>query len=151
MADALDGRRVILDGELVACPGGKVDVYSLAPRMTHTGRAARFAAEHVPVTYVAFDILHLDGRDLTARPLLERKQLLDGLGLVGPAWATNGWHRGDGETMFQMCLELGHEGVVAKRLDSTYQPGKRNRFWLKRKSPAWARDHAPCRRPGVRA
>jgi hypothetical protein len=42
--------------------------------------------------FVAFDLLHLDGEDRCGRPLVERKVLLDGLGLVGPAWATNGWY-----------------------------------------------------------
>jgi bifunctional non-homologous end joining protein LigD len=151
LADALAGHRVILDGELVACPDGKVDFYSLAPRMMHGGRMAAWAATQVPVTFVAFDLLHLDGQDLTGLPLLERKQLLDRLQLVGPAWITNGWYPGDGDVMFQVCAKLGHEGVVAKRLDSPYLPGKRTRNWLKRKSLDWKRDHAPRRRPQVPA
>jgi bifunctional non-homologous end joining protein LigD len=135
----------------VACPEGRVDFYQLAPRISHTGRMAHWAATEVAVTFVAFDLLHLDGEDLTGRPLLERKHLLDELHLVGPAWATNGWHTGDGDALFDVCVELGHEGVVAKRLDSTYSSGKRSRFWLKRKAPAWKRDHAPRRRPRVSA
>ena len=74
--------------------------------------------------------------------------LLDGLGLVGPLWATNGWYC-DGETLFAVCAEHHHEGVVAKRLDSPYLPGRRTRTWLKRKCPEWNRDHAPRRRPRV--
>lgn len=64
--------------------------------------------------------------------------------------ATNGWHVGDGYALFRVCAELGHEGVVVKRVDAPYPPGKRTRFWLKRKCPAWKRDHAPRRRPGYR-
>ena len=74
------------------------------------------------------------------------EQLLDGLGLVGPAWATNGSYD-DGETLFAVCVEHGHEGVVAKRRDSLYLPGRRTRTWLKRKTPEWKRVHAPRRRP----
>ena len=86
----------------MACPDGRVDFYALAPRMMHTGRMARWAASsQVPVTFVAFDLLHLDGQDLTGLPLVERKRLLDELHLVGPAWATNGWYPGDGDTLFQ--------------------------------------------------
>jgi bifunctional non-homologous end joining protein LigD len=107
---------------------------------------ARWAAREIPVAFVAFDLLHLDGEDLTYRPLVERKRLLDGLQLVGPAWAVNGSHS-DGETLFQVCAQLGHEGVVAKRLESPYLPGKRTRNWLKRKTSYWKRDHAPRRRP----
>ncbi len=146
LADALDCRSAILDGELIACLDGRPDFYALTPRMAHTGRHARWAATQVPVTFVAFDLLHLDGVDLYARPLVERKVLLDGLGLVGPGWATNGWYC-DGDTLFDVCAEHGHEGVVAKRLDSTYLPGRRSRTWLKRKCPEWKRDHAPRRRP----
>jgi bifunctional non-homologous end joining protein LigD len=151
LVDALDGHSVILDGELVACPEGKVDFYAVAPRMSHTGRMARWAAQEVPVTFISFDLLHLDGQDLTALPLVERKRLLDELHLAGPAWATNGWHQGDGDTLFRVCSELGHEGVVAKRLDAPYLPGRRTRTWLKRKPDAWKRDHAPRRRPRVPA
>jgi bifunctional non-homologous end joining protein LigD len=122
----------------------------LACAMMHTGRMARWAAGDVPVTFVAFDLLHLDGQDLTGPPLAERKRLLDELQLVGPAWTANGWYPGDGDTLFQVCAELGHEGVVAKRLDSPYLSGKRTRTWLKRKF-AWKREHGPRRRPRVPA
>ena len=124
----------------------------LGPRMMHTGRTARWAAGELPVTLMAFDLLHLDGQDLTGRPLVERKQLLDDLHLVGPAWATNGWYPGaDGDRLFQVCTEPGHEGVVAKRLDAPYLPGIRSRAWLERKTNGWKRDRAPRRRPRVPA
>jgi bifunctional non-homologous end joining protein LigD len=103
------------------------------------------------LTFVAFDLLRLDGQDLTGRPLVERKRLLDELQLIGPAWVTNCWHPGDGQTLFQVCVELGHEGVVAKRLDAAYLAGRRSRSWMKRKTPDWKRDHAPRRRARVPA
>jgi bifunctional non-homologous end joining protein LigD len=56
------------------------------------------------------------------------------LHLVGPAWVLNGWYQEDPETVFQVAQQLGHEGVVAKRLDAPYVPGKRTRSWLKRKT-----------------
>jgi bifunctional non-homologous end joining protein LigD len=146
LVDAMCGRPAILDGELVACQDGKVDFYSLAPRLMHTGRRAQWAAREVPVTFVAFDLLHLDGEDLCVRPLAERKRLLDELHLVGPAWGTNAWYT-DGETLFQVCVDLGHEGVVAKRLDSAYLPGRRVTTWRKRKTETWKREHGPRRRP----
>jgi bifunctional non-homologous end joining protein LigD len=97
---------------------------------------------------VAFDLLHLEGEDLTGRPLLERKRLLDDLALVGLAWATNGYYP-DGETLFEVCVQQAHQGAVAKRLDSPYMPGVRARTWLKRKAPEWKRVEAPRRRPRV--
>jgi bifunctional non-homologous end joining protein LigD len=150
LVNALDGRTAILDGELVACSDGRPDFYALTPRMAHTGCHARWAAARVPVTFVAFDLLHLDGQDLYARPLAERKILLAGLRLIGPAWAKNGWYC-EGDTLFDVCAEHGHEGVVAKRLDSPYLTGRRSRAWLKRKCPEWKRLHAPRRRPRVPA
>jgi bifunctional non-homologous end joining protein LigD len=149
LVDSLDGHRAILDGELIACVDGAVDFYRLAPRMQHTGRMASWAATQVPVTFVAFDLLHLDGQDLTGLPLVKRKRLLDELHLLGPAWITNGWYPGDGDDLFTVCVELGHEGVVAKRLDAPYLPGKRARTWLKKKTVAWKREDAPRRRPRV--
>ena len=89
LVDALYGHCVILDGELVVCPDTGW-IFTLWRPGWHTGRMARWAATQVPVTFIAFDLLHLDGQDLTGRPLAERKHLLDDLHLIGPAWATNG-------------------------------------------------------------
>jgi bifunctional non-homologous end joining protein LigD len=100
LVEALVGHTAILDGELVARPDAKVDFYSLAPRMLHTVWIARWAANEVPVTFVAFDVLHLHCQHLTGLPLVERKRMLDGLSLVGPAWAINGWNVGDGDSLF---------------------------------------------------
>jgi hypothetical protein len=61
-----------------------------------------------------------------AGPLVERKPPLDDLHLVGPAWATNSCHP-DGDALFEVCVQQGYEGVVAKRLDSPYLPGVRAR------------------------
>jgi bifunctional non-homologous end joining protein LigD len=147
LVDALGGRPAILDGELIACVYGAVDFYQLAPRMMHTGRMAKWAGREVPVTFVAFDVLHLDGEDLCALPLVDRKRLLDELHLVGPAWVVNGWYEGDLEMLFQVAEELGHEGIVSKRLDSPYLPGKRTGSWLKKKTDTWRRIHGPRRLP----
>jgi hypothetical protein len=58
---------------------------------------------------------------------------------MGPARAVNGWYQGDdGEMPFEVGARLGHEGVVAKRLDPPYLPGQRTRNWLNRKTrPGW--------------
>jgi hypothetical protein len=74
-----------------------------------------FAAQNQPPTSMV-------RRDLAGRPLVERKRLLDDVSLMGPAWATNSWYPGDGDTVFTVCVELGHEGVVAKRLDAPTCP-----------------------------
>jgi ATP-dependent DNA ligase len=51
-------------------------------------------------------------------------EFLDGLGLAGPAWITSRWYPGDGEALFEACVEQGHEGMVAKRLDGRYLAGR---------------------------
>jgi bifunctional non-homologous end joining protein LigD len=97
--------------------------------VANPAEATRRAAE-VPVTYVVFDLLHLDGHDLTALPLVDRRRLLDQLLDAGPAWRTSPLHD-DGPALLAAAHERGLEGVVAKRLDSPYEPGKRTRSWLK--------------------
>jgi bifunctional non-homologous end joining protein LigD len=151
LGEALAGRTAILDGELVVCQANTVSFYQLSGRMAAAGRSALRAAATTPVTFVAFDLVHLDGDDLTGRPLVERKHLLDQLHLDGTACTVNHWYPGDGDALFSVCVDQHHEGVVAKRLDSPYRPGRRTRTWLKRKCPDWLEFDAPRRRPETRA
>jgi bifunctional non-homologous end joining protein LigD len=129
---ALGATEVLLDGELVAFdPDGRPSFERLQRRMHASETAARRLAPTLPVTYVAFDILHLDGRSRLALPYRERRQLLDGLELEGPHWRAPASHAGDGEDMVRASREQGLEGVVAKRLDSPYEPGRRTGAWIK--------------------
>ncbi len=117
--------------------------------MLHTGRQARWAAAAVPVT---FDLLHLTARTGRDGPSSSASGSSTASSCpVGPEWATNGWYPGEGETLLAVCADLGHEGMVAKRLDSPYLAGRRVRTWLKWKCPEWVRVHAPRRRPAVPA
>ena len=80
---------------------------------------------------MAFDLLHLDGQDLTGRPLVERKQLLDDLHLVGPAWATNGWYpvlTATGSS--RSAPNLGTKASWRSGWTLRYLPGIRSRAWL---------------------
>ena len=76
------------------------------------------------VTYLVFDLLWLDGRLLTGLPYAERRRLLEDLEVAGPAWQTVGSFPGTGTALLAATREQGLEGVVAKRLQSTYQPGR---------------------------
>jgi bifunctional non-homologous end joining protein LigD len=87
-----------------------------------------------PVTYLSFDLLYLDGRSLIDLPYAERRERLDALELEGPSWQTPSHHRGEGEALLDLTEERGLEGLVAKRLDSRYLPGRRSRAWLKVKN-----------------
>ena len=91
------------------------------------GRAARAQ----PVVYMAFDLLHLDGRSLLELPYERRRALLDGLRLEGPAWRTPRSRRGGGQALLDATREQGLEGIVAKRLDARYEPGRRSGAWRK--------------------
>ncbi|MCW2904725.1 MAG: ligase [Streptosporangiaceae bacterium] len=81
-------------------------------------------------TYMIFDLLHLDGRSLLAEPYEKRRQRLDRLNLAGPCWQTAPWYVGEGTAVRDGACRQGLPGVLAKRLDSPYEPGKRSAAWL---------------------
>ena len=133
---ALSSHRAILDGEIVAFDEqGRPSFSRLQSRM-HVGSesAARRRAKDVPVTYVVFDLLWLDGHPLLHLPYAERRARLLKLGLDGPAWRTPDHVTGDGAAVLEASLRNGLEGVVAKKLDSAYEPGRRSPCWLKVKN-----------------
>ena len=133
IAAALEGREAILDGEVVAFDeAGNPSFGRLQRRMglTDTGRIRQRLAD-APVTYVAFDLLWLDGRSLLAEPYERRRELLAGLGFDGPSWQAPAHRRGDGEALLEAVRARGLEGVVAKRLRSSYRPGRRSDDWVK--------------------
>jgi bifunctional non-homologous end joining protein LigD len=129
LAGALGDHAVVLDGEVVAFDGGRPSFEALQQRMASRVGRRRGAA----VTYLVFDLLWLDGRLLTGLPYAERRRLLEDLEVAGPAWQTVGSFPGTGTALLAATREQGLEGVVAKRLQSTYQPGRRTRNWLKTK------------------
>ncbi len=94
----------------------------------------RRRAATVPIVYVIFDVLYLDGRSTLALPYLERRARLEALELNGPAWSTPAIHRTDGAALLAESAARGLEGLVAKRLDAAYEPGRRSRGWLKVKN-----------------
>ncbi|MEU6147876.1 non-homologous end-joining DNA ligase [Streptomyces sp. NPDC047081] len=134
LGTALGTTSAVLDGEVLALDErGRADFQLLQSRMglAHSpGKAARQAAK-VPVHLVLFDVMHLDGRDLTPLPYARRRELLHGLGLDGPFWSTPAALVGHGEQALRATREHGLEGLVCKRLDSVYEPGVRSRTWIK--------------------
>ncbi len=120
----------VLDGEVLALRDGAPSFAALAERM-HVQDAARAAAlaRRVPVSYLVFDVLQLDGRDLTRLPFDERRAALERLDLPEPARLSPVYD--DGALIWSATRAQGLEGVVAKRGTSTYQPGRRSPDWLK--------------------
>jgi bifunctional non-homologous end joining protein LigD len=121
----------LLDGEVVALGEGVPSFGALADRMhVRDANRARRLAETNPVTLVAFDVLRLGGEDLCARPLVERRERLEALGLDDVAWQVPPTYD-DGQMLLEAATQQGLEGIVSKRLSSPYRPGQRSRDWLK--------------------
>jgi bifunctional non-homologous end joining protein LigD len=133
LAEALPGRDVVLDGELVTFdPRGRPSFELLQERMhVRDPAAARRLAGRVPVVYLVFDVLVVDGRALLEVPYVQRRQLLEDLGLQGTAWRTPPWFPGPGADVLAASAEHGLEGVLAKRRASLYRPGRRSPDWRK--------------------
>ncbi|MDR3590334.1 MAG: non-homologous end-joining DNA ligase [Negativicutes bacterium] len=136
LGQAAGGRSLVLDGEIVAfAPDGRPSFPSLQHRM---GRKSASVIEKlsaaIPVSYMIFDILHLDGASLLARPYRDRREVLHAQGLEGDSWRTPLYRGGEGPAMVAASKEIGLEGVVAKRLDSRYEAGKRSGAWIKIKN-----------------
>jgi bifunctional non-homologous end joining protein LigD len=132
----LGGRKVVLDGELVAFDDhGRPSFQRLQPRMHVTSEAEiRRRQRQTPVTYVIFDVLYVDGRPLLDETYEARRRHLDELQLGGASWQVPEYHRGEGSVLREASREQGLEGIIAKRLDSRYRPGIRSRDWLKVKN-----------------
>jgi bifunctional non-homologous end joining protein LigD len=137
LGDALGATRVVLDGEIVAVDKrtGRISFSALQQRMhVQDASRARRLADLAPVTYLAFDVLHLDGRSTVDLPYTERRTLLEQLGLRGQHWDVPPYFTGGGPDVVAASREQGLEGVMAKRLTSTYLPGRRTRDWVKVKN-----------------
>lgn len=127
----LGERGAVLDGEIVATgEGGRPDFGRLQQRM-HVGHPSRSLLASVPVTYLVFDVLWLAGRSLLDRPYAERRATLESLDLVGGSWDTPPVFLGAGTEALRTAAGAGLEGIVAKRVDSRYEPGVRSRSWVK--------------------
>jgi bifunctional non-homologous end joining protein LigD len=136
LAEAFPGRQVLLDGEIVSFDQhGRPSFRRLQKRMHISDRsAARRLAAAEPVVLLAFDVLHLDGDSLLRVSYRERREILIGLELSGPAWQTPAAFTGDGNDAVQVSKDQGLEGVIAKRLNSGYLPGRRSGDWIKIKN-----------------
>jgi bifunctional non-homologous end joining protein LigD len=88
----------------------------------------------VPVTYMVFDVLWRDGHSLMPLPYTERRGALAQLKLAGASWQTPPFEIGGGQTMKDASAKAGLEGVMAKRVDSPYEPGRRSGAWQKIKN-----------------
>lgn len=135
LGPALSSTAAVLDGEIVAFEGERPSFERLQRRMhVSNERAVRRLMGEVPVVYVIFDLLWLEGHSTLELPYRERRKLLDELAPQGSSWQTPAAHEGGGTALLDATKRLGLEGVVAKGLESVYEPGRRSRAWLKVKN-----------------
>jgi bifunctional non-homologous end joining protein LigD len=129
----LGRRQAVLDGEIVVPDErGRPDFGRLQRRMgvVDPRKVARLAID-LPVHLMLFDVPYLDGLPRWAAPYRERRMLLEGMDLGGPRWSTPPYVEGHAQEAWATALAHGHEGVVCKRLDSAYAPGRRSADWIK--------------------
>ncbi|MCL6635800.1 MAG: ATP-dependent DNA ligase, partial [Peptococcaceae bacterium] len=122
----------ILDGEIVALENGRPSFAALQSRGRTGGlKGAACAPAGGPAVFIAFDILYSGGRSVMKMPLAERKRLLEETVEPGEEVILSRYVLRNGRAFYDLCVERGLEGVVAKRLDSIYLPGRRSSHWLK--------------------
>ncbi|WP_300268576.1 non-homologous end-joining DNA ligase, partial [Microbacterium sp.] len=123
----------VIDGEIVALDASGRPSFSRLQNRMHVTRAREIEREVVrtPIVYYLFDLLRLDGRDLTGVPLRERRALLETLAqsAEGPVSVPPVFD--DLDAALQTSQAFGLEGVVAKESGSRYRPGARSGSWLK--------------------
>jgi bifunctional non-homologous end joining protein LigD len=136
LGESLGAHQVVLDGELVAFDDdGRPSFELLQQRMGLTSpNVIRRRREQVPVTYLVFDLLFLDGHATMRLAYEQRRKLLSEIVSSGPTWQVPEYHVGDGAAMLAATAARGLEGVVGKRLDSSYEPGRRTQTWVKVKN-----------------
>jgi bifunctional non-homologous end joining protein LigD len=137
LGNAIGRRQALIDGEIVAFnDAGQPDFEALQPRIHVTSAAqARQLAGPTPVTYLAFDLLQLDGRPLAGLRYQDRRELLTPL-IPNGSWflCPPAFPGADFDAVLAASAANGLEGVVAKRIDSRYEPGARSASWLKVKN-----------------
>ncbi|ASR38310.1 DNA ligase [Prauserella marina] len=131
VGEQLGSTQAWLDGEIVALHGGRPSFKALQARMHAGEQRAKQLAKHQPVTYLIFDLLHLEGHACTVLPYERRRELLEKLELGGSNWQLSPSFTGEGAAVVAAAGEQQLEGVIAKRLASTYQQGQRSADWLK--------------------
>jgi bifunctional non-homologous end joining protein LigD len=135
--DAVAARELVLDGEIVALSGGsRPDFEALQQRMNIGSAAqAKVLSAQIPVSYLAFDLLWLDGRSLLQQRYALRRELLEALALQGGWWQVPPSFVGEAAADIQaVSVQQNLEGIVAKRLGSRYEPGRRSPAWRKIKN-----------------
>jgi len=122
----------ILDGEMTVFSKGVPHFASLAVRDQQVNSIRiDYLSKEMPASYIVFDILYRDNENLMNLPLIERKSILKQEVKGGDLVTVIDFLREDGVAYFKAAVEMGLEGVMAKRIESPYLPGIRSRDWIK--------------------
>jgi DNA ligase 1 len=131
----------ILDGEIIGWRDGRSVPFTELQQRLGRKQIDLFTREQLPVSFIAFDLLFLDGRALLDTPLAERRLLLERL-LANAEQPLLQYTRAELcrnveeiENRFLLALSVGNEGLLAKAPESPYVPGRRGQFWMKLKRP----------------
>ncbi len=130
---AADLPGAVLDGEIVAVDGeGRPSFQRLQQRINLRGSAdVQTIRAQIPVAYYVFDILHYNGHDLTSRPLEERRKILEAVVKPGGRLLLSDAFPEEGRVFYRVAQDHQLEGIVGKRRDSAYEPGRRSGAWVK--------------------
>ena len=132
LSRALAPRAAVIDGEVVAFDDQGRPSFERLQRRMHARHPSSSLMAEVPVLYVAFDLLWLDGHLLTDEPLTERRRRLQELGDGGPGWQLSPMFQGaPDEDRMAACRKVGLEGYVGKVAASPYVVGRRSTAWTK--------------------
>ena len=135
--EAMGSHQAVFDGELVVLGADGSPSFSQLQHRMHASSPASVqrATAANPVSLVVFDLLHLNGTSMLPLDYDHRRAALSQLDIAAPSWALTPSFTGEaGSDVFRTAVEMGMEGVVAKRRSSSYQPGRRSRDWIKVKS-----------------
>jgi len=134
ITDGIESTSAILDGEIVVLEKGLPSFDLLQNRFgVDDPIQVRRLSGKIPTTYMAFDLLHLNGQDLVNNPLSDRREKLAQIISNSPFLLLSQYVTGGGKSYFRSALKLGFEGAIAKKSESTYQIGTRSEDWLKLK------------------
>lgn len=125
----------IIDGEIIVLEGGKPSFRLLQKReQVDSTLKIEILSKMIPAVYFAFDILYTESEGwVMDKPLLERKKILNGIGNETQHVIISEFIKEKGKQFYRLSVDAGLEGVIGKRIDSKYMPGRRSDAWVKMK------------------
>ena len=128
----VDAKEAILDGEIVVLSKGRPDFNKLQYREHAQDEfRIRILSEKMPAFYIIFDILYLNGKDLTKEKLIKRKEILRKIISREKRIIVSEYIFEKGKKFYEQAIAKGFEGIMAKHIESPYIIGERSKFWLK--------------------